>query len=243
MIIKGSELCEQSENVVKFVVTEVEHEQSTSGSVGSQLSLLCIKCAPVSNGFLLWAKDKCMGNEFPESAAYPTLAPGILSLARIVAKYHPFSRENIVDLASLFLGHSSSEVSPQKLNEIKEQALRLLLIVSTQGLAVNIFQVITRNVKKGIIDPNLIRYFISGALDIIRPPVSMSFIHAFGQLLVSKKCIEALNSQFFQKHKRTLLIELLKSFKTHLSYVKYTGAEKKSIDLISSLHATYDVAS
>ena len=183
-----------------------------------------------------------MGNEFTVSAAYPTLAPGILSLARIVAKYHPFSRENIVDLASLFLGHSSSEVSPQKLNEIKEQALRLLLIVSTQGLAVNIFQTITRKVKNGVIDSNLIRYFISGALEIIRPPVSISFIHAFGQLLISKLCIEALNSQFFEKQKRSLLIELLRSFKSHLSDVKYTGAEKKSIELISSLHATYNVA-
>lgn len=190
--------------------------------MGSELSLLCIKCAPVSEGFLLWAKEKCNGNEFADAAAYPTLAPGILSLARIVSKYHPFSRENVVDLASLFLSHSSSEVSPQKMNEIKEQALRLLLIVSTQGLAIHIFQTIARKVKEGIMDSNLIRYFISGALDIIRPPVSISFIHASGELLITQTCIEALNSQFFEEQKRAALIELLKSFKSHLSDTKYT---------------------
>lgn len=225
------------------MVTEVATEGSASGSVGSQLSLLCIKCAPVSEGFLLWAKEKCNGNEFASSAAYPTLAPGILSLARVVAKHHPFSREKVVELAALFLGHSSSEVSPQKLNDIKGQSLRLLLIVSTQGLAVHIFYIIYQKVKKGLMDSNLIRYFISGALDIIRPPVSMSFIHAFGQLLTTKMCIDALNSEFFNKQKKRMLMELIKTFKSHVSQVKFTGAKKSSIELVTLLHTAYNVQS
>ena len=232
-----------AENIVKFVVTEDTSNTSGSGSVGSQLSLLCIKCAPVSEGFLLWASHKCKGNECTESTAYPTLAPGILSLARIISKYHPFSREKVADLAILFLSHSSSEVSPQKLNDIKVQALRLLLIVSTQGLAVHVFNIIFQKVKRGEMDSNLIRYFISGALDIIRPPVSMSFIHAIGELLTSKVCIDALNSIFFNKQKKIALMKLITSFKTHVSEVKFTGAEKASIELVSTLHAAYNVSS
>lgn len=219
----------------------MQNSESASESVGSELSLLCIKCAPVAEGFILWAKEKCNGNEFADSAAYPTLAPGILSLARIIAKYHPFSRENVVILGSLFLNHSCSEVSPQKMNEIKEQALRLLLIVSTQGLSVSIFQLVTRLVNRGIIDSNLVRYFVSGALDIIRPPVSLSFIHALGKLLITQVCNDALNSDFFEKHKKIALKGLIQSFQLSLSEVKYTGAEKLSTDLISSLSEIYDV--
>ncbi len=233
----------QAENVVKFVVTEqpVESSPSVSGSVGSQLSSLCIKCAPVAEGCLLWAKEKCKGNEFPEAAAYPTLAPGILSLARIIAKNHPFSREVVVDLAVLFLGHSSSELSPQKMNEIKQQALRLLLILSTQGLAIHVIHVITQQVKRNQIDSNLIRYFVSGAVDIIRPPVSVPFIHVFGRLLQMKVCVEALQSDFFKVDKQNALRELIASFKSPASQQKFTGAEKALIELVSSLYTIYKI--
>ncbi len=226
---------------MKFVVTEQASETLSSGSVGSQLSLLCIKCAPVSEGFILWAREKCNGNEFAESAAYPTLAPGILSLSRIVAKHHPFSRESVVDLAILFLRHSSSELSFQKMNAIKEQSLRLLLIVLTQGLGVHIFQIISLKVKKGELDSNLIRYFISGALDIVHPPVSMSFIHAFSQLLTSKACIEALKSKFFAIQKKRALANLIASFKSHVSEEKFTGCDKMSTEIVSSLQDIYNV--
>jgi len=233
-----------AENVVKFVVNESKSEIPTSGSVGSELSLLCIKSSPVAEGFMIWAMEKCKGDEFADSAAFPTLAPGILSLARIVAKHHPFSRQNVVNLASLFLTHSSSEVSPQKMNDIKEQALRLLLIVSTQGLAVYVFHLTTKNVKMNIMDSNLIRYFVSGALDIIRPPVSLSFIHAFGQLLSTQMCIEALTSEFFEVQKRSALKQLILSFNSYLTEPdKFTGIEKASIGLISSLNEVYGVSS
>jgi hypothetical protein len=241
MIVKGSQLCEESENVVTFIVTEVTTDKPIVDSVGSHLSLLCLKCAPVAEGFLLWARAKCNGNEFAESAPYPTLAPGILSLARIIAKHHPFSREDVIDLAVLFLHHSSSEVSPQKMYEIKEKSLRLLLIVATQGLAINVFQIVSRKVKQGVIDSNLIRYFVSGTLEIVRPPVSISFVHAFGELLSSKACIDAINSNFFEEKKKGILVKLLKSFPSHASDVKFTGARKMSFELIGVLQVMYNV--
>lgn len=228
---------------MKFVVTErpLESSLSSSGSVGSQLSSLCIECASVAEGCLLWANEKCKGNEFPETAAYPTLAPGILSLARIIAKNHPFSREAVLDLAVLFLGHSSSELSPQKMNEIKQQSLRLLLILSTQGLAIHVLHIMSQKIKKNQIDSNLIRYFVGGALDIIQPPVSVPFIHVFGRMLQMKLCADALKSDFFKVEKQNTLKKLICSFKAPYKQQNFSGAEKGLAELVSSLHTTYKI--
>lgn len=75
------------ETMVGFVVTE-DVTETDDLSVGRQLSFLCIKHAPVAQGFLLWATQHCNGKEFPASPPYPTLAPGVLGLARIIGKYH-----------------------------------------------------------------------------------------------------------------------------------------------------------
>mmetsp|Transcript_8120 Transcript_8120/g.10314 ORF Transcript_8120/g.10314 Transcript_8120/m.10314 type:complete len:1043 (-) Transcript_8120:385-3513(-) len=238
-IVKGSQLCDEAENVVKFVVTE-QATHSSSGSVGSQLSVLCTKSAPVSQGFLLWAREKCSGNDFASSPAYPTLAPGILSLTRIIAKHHPFARQSIVDLAVLFLDHSNSEISYQRLNALKEQSLRLLLIVSTQGLAVQVFSTVAKKAKERM-DSSLIRYFISSALEIIRPPVSLSFIHSFGDLLLTRSCVDALGSAFFEKQKKQALKGLLKAMTSNVARGKFTGAGNSSIHLVTSLCSTYGV--
>ncbi len=210
-ILLGSQLCEQVENIVKFVVTEDISGSSDSSSVGAQLSAQCIKYSTVAQGFLMWAKTRASNSEFASSVAYQYTAPGILSLARIISIRHPLLRECVMDVAILFVKHSNSELSYQKLNAIKEQALRLLLIVASKGLVIEVFNIVASQLSS--FDSGLIRYFVSGALSIMRPPYSLSLVRSFGQLLLNKSCIDALNAVYFESNKKQALAKLVACFK------------------------------
>jgi len=207
MILQGSKLCEQIENVVNFVVTEDTSSNGSTSSVGVQLSNLCIKCSAVAQGFLLWARERSNNSEFANTAAYPGTAPGILSLVRIIVNHHPLLRDLAIDIALLFLDHFNSELTYQKLNGIKEQALRLLLIVSTKGLAVDVFHAVGSKLKneRSKIDAGLIRYFVAGALEIMQPPLSLGIVRSMGGMLLLPKCTEALNAVYFDSRKKQKL--------------------------------------
>ena len=81
--------------------------------------------------FLLWATERAERSDFCLSAAYSNTAPGMLSLARIIAKHHFFCRPDVLQLTLLFFQHSNPEPSYQKTKDIKEQAVRVLLIMIT----------------------------------------------------------------------------------------------------------------
>ena len=242
-ILQGSQLCQQLENVVKFIVTDDETELGSS--VGSKLSVLCIKNPTVAQGFLLWAIEKSKNNEFPTSAAYPYTGPGLLSLSRIVAKYHPLLRDLAVQVASQFLNHTNSELSYQKLNAIKEQALRLLLIILTKGLATDVITVMTKKLKDGTLDAGLVRYFVGGCIDIMSGPFSPSIVRAMGDFLIDKSCIDILNAAYFDAKKKRALRSMIREFAITMNKENelYTRSTKDDRALIRGLQEAYAFSS
>jgi hypothetical protein len=43
----------------------------------------------------------------------------------------------------------------------------------------------------------LVRYFVSGLLEVVRSPVSIVFVRSFGALLKAPKCVDAVRTQYF----------------------------------------------
>jgi hypothetical protein len=238
-ILQGSQLCQELENVVKFVV--IDDETEAGSSVGSKLSALCIKNPTVAQGFLLWAIEKSNNNEFPTSAAYPYTGPGLLSLSRIIAKYHPLLRDMALQVASQFLVHSNSELSYQKLNAIKEQALRLLLIISTTGMATDVIKVMTNKLKDGTLDAGLVRYFVGGCIDVMNGPFSPSIVRAMGSFLIEKSCIDILNAVYFDVQKKRALRSMIQEFAMTMTKENelYSRSTKDDRTLILGLQEAY----
>ena len=247
MILKGSQLCEQVETSVKLVVSEDITGTNGNASVGSQMSNLCIKCSTVAQGFLVWALERSSKSEFPSTAHYPYTAPGILSLVRIIISHHPLQRVSTIELAMHFIGHSCSELSYQRLNAIKEQAVRLLLIIATKGLAIDVFNAVTSKVKSGrsTFDSRLIRYFMSGLLDIMRPPFSLGIVQSMGSLLLLSPCTEALNAVYFDSNKKQKLRTFIGYFSDvvsdeHKAFARFTSRDQS---ICAALKSAYKLAS
>lgn len=239
-IFLGSELCQQLENVVKFVVTDDVSDVSNS-SVGSKFSGLCIKNSIVSQGCLLWAIDKSQNEDFPTSAAYPYTGPGLLSLTRIVSKHHPLLRELGMQVALQFLSHSNPELSYQKLSGIKEQALRLLLIISTKGMAVEIFNALTTKLKIGVLDAGLVRYFVGGCIEIMSGPYSPPIVRAFGKFLIDKSCVDILNAVYFDSKKKRALRKMMHEFNGMMAddFGNYSRITVEDRNLVLALKEAY----
>ncbi len=92
-----------------------------------------------------------------------------------------------------------------------------MLCLTTQGLALEVFDVITsklllkKNESENVIDSALLRYFISGAVEIMRPPFSISLVRSFGKLLCLKSCVTALqNSPYFKTDSLRNIIAFMK---------------------------------
>jgi len=208
VVLRGSQLCEQIETMVSFTVVD-DANFKEGGSVGRELSSLCIKNPVVAQGALIWSTERASGVEFVDSAAYPTLAPGILGLARIISIHHPLSRPSVQKIAFQFLKHSPPELSFKKVEALKEQALRLLLWLCTEGDAVRVFSAIT---SAGL-DSALLRYFMSVVLQAMQPAYSLPLIRSMGALLCSKRCVDALRSPHFDASSKGLLAKLLVDFR------------------------------
>lgn len=233
VVLRGSQLCEQIETMVSFtVVDDVDFKEGAS--VGRELSSLCIKNPAVAQGALIWSIERGSGAEFVDSAAYPTLAPGILGLARIISMQHPLSRPSVQKIAFLFLKHSPPELSFQKTQALKEQALRLLLWLCTQGEAVRVFSEVT---SAGL-DSALLRYFMSVVLQTIRPAYSLPLIRSLGKLLSSKPCVDALRSSHFDASSK-LLTKLLSDFRDACSPEGNKLATANDKSLVANLTSLY----
>jgi hypothetical protein len=218
MLSEGSQLCETLENMVSFLVTTDAGKKGATP--GQQLCTLALKCTSLAQGVCLWARDLTRGNEFVTSASYPTLSPSILSLVRLVSMHHAFTRRDVIELALGFLKHSNSEISYQKMNEIKEQALRLLLFLAIKGEAPTVCGRMTDILKhpgSSCMDASLIRYFVSGLLEVIRGPFSVPFVRSVGALLMTPTCSEAVRSQYFGDENRQRMTTLLNSLKEILA--------------------------
>lgn len=189
-LIEGSKLCDQIGNMVSFTVLDAENARITSA--GIKISALSIRCSLVAKGVLLWATELVKSTEYVESATYQTLTPCILSLVRVIGTHHPFSREEASLLAFIVIEHPvSKEVSYQKVESLKRQSLRLLLNLCTQGQAIFVLNGLADRLNsKGTIDSSLIRYFMSGLLQIASPPFSIPFVKCLSTMLLSKPCVE-----------------------------------------------------
>ena len=252
IILKGSQLCEQLENVVSFTVIDSIINNNTNNnnnntveerSIGRQLSSMCIKHSVISHGFLIWAKVQSSGVDFVETANYTSVSPCILCLTKLICRYHPLSRPTALEIALIFLGHSNREISSQKMQSIKEQCLRLLLWLSTQGMSLAVLSVVQNRLdknNKGVgssscetLDSSLVRYFFIGLMDIIRPPFSIAFVRAFGGLLLIGPCVDALQSKLVDVSTRENIARLVSQFEA--------GSVLREDDklLLSKLKAVY----
>ena len=207
VILKGSQLCEQLENMVSFTVLD-KVDNAEEGSVGRQLSALCIQHAVVSQGTLVWMRELASGSEFAQTASYPTISPCILSLARLICRHHPLTRPAVLEISLIFLGHTNREISHKKMSSIKEQCIRLMLWLSTQGLALGVISALSSEME----DSALIRYFFAGILEIIQPPLSMALVGALAKLMLTKHCLDALQSKHFEATKQEQIAQLIHMF-------------------------------
>jgi TH1 protein len=242
MIVQGSQLCEQVETMISFlVVTESDTPEQTALSVGQKLCSLAMKCAPVALGVVIWAREFTQGRDYAASASFPTISPSILSLVRLVAMKHPFARADALHIALAFLGHSNSEISYQKVNSIKEASLRLLLFLLTKGDVVPVFSnllIRVRKVDSSELDASLIRYFVGGVLEIAHAPVSPVFIRMFGRFLNTPRVMDAVRSSYFADVSRKRLANLVLSFKG-VRLFDGSPLNKEDEVLVMTLLATY----
>lgn len=211
IVLKGSQLCEQVENMVSFTAID-SVEEGQENSAGRQLSAMCIKYPVIAQGALIWAKELASNADFVTTAAYPTLAPCILCLVRIISLHHPLTRPAVLELSMIFISHSNSDISHQKMESLKEQCLRLMLLLSAQGLCIEVVSAVKDKLRKNgssELDSALIRYFVSGLLDTVQLPLSVPFCDAFCGLLVESQCVDALKSQHFEQNRRAQITRLI----------------------------------
>lgn len=251
MILQGSQLCKEVENMVSFTITdykELPPDVPENASIGGKLSFVSIKSAPVAQGVILWIMELAGGPEFESSAAYPTLAPSLLSLARIIAKHHPFARPEVLNVAFLFLKHKAPELSYEKVKALKQQILRLLVWLATWSQALGVFGYFAKRLEKGTgtaeIDSSLLRYFIGGSLQIIQPPLSVPLVKVLSKMFGTKACIDAVKSPHFHESKKALLPKLLDYFEKTYEEEKTKSRSTCSISsdemtLVKSLKIIY----
>jgi hypothetical protein len=237
MLLTGSQMCELVENMVSFTVSS--NVEENNASAGMKLCALALKSAPVAQGVVIWATEIVRGTDFVTSASYPTLSPCILSLVRIVATKHPFTRRTVMNIALAFLGHTNSEISSQKMNSLKEQSLRLLVVLLTIGEVASVCGTVSsllNNPGASVLDSSLLRYFVSGILDVIKPPYSLVMIRAMGAMLSSKMCVEAIRSKFFGDVNQLRLKDIVARFNESIqngeSLKAATAHDKKLISLL-----------
>lgn len=244
MLLEGSRLCETLENMVSFIVTGPGVKSDLPNSPGQQLCSLAVKCTPVAQGVAIWAREVTKGSEFVSSASYPTLSPSILSLMRVLFVKHPFIRDDALEVALCFLKHSNSEISYQKMNEIKEQSLRLLLFLCTRGEAPTVLGQILRLLTQpgaSHLDASLIRYFVSGLLEIVRAPFSIPFVRLVCALLKAPGTVEAVKTNYFDEASRKELnrvLRYLEGLETNGTHGKLTPEDASLFKSVASVYAS-----
>jgi TH1 protein/WW domain len=241
MILEGSQLCEQLESMVSFLVTpDDETSSSSASSPGQKLCSLALKNAAVAQGVMIWAREFTRGSEFAASASFPTLSVSILSLVRIVCVSQPYTRRVALDVALAFLKHSNPDVSYQKVSAIKEQSLRLLIFLVIKGEVVPVFAAITSRLQDSAssdLDASLIRYFMGGVLEVVQPPVSLVFIRSFAALLQTPRCLDAVRSSYFGDPHKPRLVSLLQSFRKARANTEGKPPSPSDLALINGLNA------
>jgi len=235
MITDASQLCEQLESMVSFLVTVAG--QKPGISPGEKLCVLALTCPAVAEGAMIWARDLTKEVEYASSPAFPTLSVSVLSLVRIICLKHSFTRRIALEISINFLRHSNSDISYQKVNSIKEQSLRIMVALLVKGEVAPVLGELTRRIedkRSSDLDASLIRYFVSGVLTCISPPVSMEFAVAFGSFVKTNKCVDAIKSTYFSSEMKDRFHDILKS----LNDMKGQSSEEAS-SILTSLGSLY----
>jgi hypothetical protein len=151
----------------------------------------------------------------------------------------PITRRLALDISLVFLKHSNPDISYQKVSAIKEQSLRLLIFLIAKGDVVAVFSAIASRLRdqgNSDLDASLIRFFMGGVLEIVRPPVSLIFVRAFAAVLECPRCLDAVRSSYFGEPHKTRLVELLSSFKTIKANTLGWAPGPSEMSLIKSLN-------
>jgi hypothetical protein len=141
-----------------------------------------------------------------------------------------------------FLRHANPDISYQKINALKEQALRLMVCLLIQGDVAPVLTSITNLLSKSgsELDASLVRYFVGGVVDAVVPPFSPVFVRLFSSLLKASRTIDAVRSAYFAPDSKKKLGAVLHAFKT----TKRSNGTVLSGDdavLVSSLLTTYQI--
>ena len=245
-VLEGCQLCERLEQVVSFLVNVDGSTTGTRLSPGEQLCSLALKCPPVTLGVAIWAREYTQGSEFAASASFATLAPSILSLLRVLFIHHPFIRDDVLEISLGFLTNANpEEVSYQSIIKIKEQSLRLLLFLAARGEAPSVLGKLKDLIKQtgsSSMDASLIRYFVSGLLEIAEPPYSIPFTRIFASFLKCPGCVDAVRTSYFGDESKSRLKGVLKSFKEMLIGMSGKRLSKEDSSLILSVVSAYSGA-
>lgn len=240
MLLEGSQICEQLELMASFLVSD-DAESKPGVSPGEKLCALAFKYSIVAQGVILWVKECTEGPDFPTSASYATISASFLSLVRLLAKKQPFTRHQALSIGISFLRHSNSDVSHTKVNEIREQSLRMILSLIVEGDAIIVFNAMKKLVESqgnGGLEPSLVRYFVDGVLKIVQPPLSLPFIRSFGSFLKSSKVVGAIHTEYFEKDSSEKLHKLLGIMK-ELTIDDKVILNDQDLSLVSSLISVY----
>lgn len=246
MIVEGSKYCEILETTVAFHVFEGSNEAKTNLTTGQKLYALALKCAPVSLGVIMWAKEHTKGRDFSSSASFPTVSSSILSLVRLVAMKRPATRRDALVIASTFMEHSNSEISYKKINSIRENALRLMIVMLTKGEVILVLQTMIKRLKDRSIsdlDASLIRYFVFGVIDVVQSPFSPVFVLLMTRLLSVSKVSDALRSSYVSKGNTQRLrnvITLFSKTTDRCDVIANTAADKSAS--LQSLRQLYGLS-
>jgi hypothetical protein len=155
---------------------------------------------------------------------------------------HPFIGDDALEVAMGFLGHSNSEISYQKMNEIKEQSLRLLLFFAVRGGAPKVLGRVAKLLKQSAnscLDASLVRYFIAGLLEVAQAPYSIPFIRSLGALLKSSGCVEAVRTSYFDDENKRRLDTVMKYFVELLDGKKDSSLTPEDTSLVKSVLSIY----
>ena len=242
-LVDGSNLCQELESMVSFIVTQDSTTKRAQQSPGERLVVLATNSSLVAHGVAMWARSMVAGNDFVSSGTYATVSPSILSLVRVLYLIHKPLRDDSLEVAFSFLSHSNtdSDVSYQKLSEIKEQSLRLLIVLSVNGEAPTVLLRMTRLLEQSgssTLDSSLIRYFVSGVLGVIQGPFSIHFMRSLAAFLNVPACVDALKTSYFEEREQTKLSVVLKYFKQEVESEKAI-LNHEDIELFQSFLSNY----
>ena len=109
-------------------------------------------------------------------------------------------------------------------------------------MALGVISAVREKLRKGSseMDSALVRYLVSGFLEVMQPPFSLPFARAIGGMLMDRSCIDTLTSPLFEASKKNqlgdLIIQIEKAFADDNALIE---GDKQ---LVAALRSTYTIS-